>query len=90
MLSSVELYSTFTPMESLQTRFLRVILEVLDWASSAALRLKVGLLKVEARVWIPIFSFWLKLTFFLRGLTTLILQDSYHTNQSGGSVVGQT
>ena len=43
-------------------------------------------LKVEARAWLTIFNFWLKLTFQPIGLTPLVLQDNSHLGREQNTI----
>ena len=71
--------SSFIQLEVVQSKFVRAILQVPRGVSNAALRFEVGYLKVEARAWLAIFNFWLKLTFQPIGLTSLVLQDNHQS-----------
>ena len=44
--------------------------------ANVKLRLETGQIKIEARIWIAILMYWLRLSYLLIGLAPLILQDT--------------
>lgn len=45
------------------------------------LQLEIGVIKVESKVSLASINLWLKLTFYPQGLASLILQDSFESEQ---------
>ena len=64
-------------MEKLQTKFLKAILLLPTNASNAVVHLETGLVAIEARLWIIVLSYWLKLNHTNSGLAHLILKDNF-------------
>lgn len=64
-------------MEKLQSKFLKAILSMPTSASNALVRLETGLVTIEARLWITVLSYWLKLNHSNTGLAHLILKDDF-------------
>lgn len=58
-------FSNFAPLELVQSKFLRSVLQAPKCSSNATLRLETGLVKLEARVWATISTAGLKDPFFL-------------------------
>lgn len=67
-------------LERIQSKFLRAILEVPRDISNVKLRLESGQTKIEAKFWIAILSYWLKLCYLPAGLAPLVLQDTYKSS----------
>ncbi|ETE62417.1 hypothetical protein L345_11829, partial [Ophiophagus hannah] len=53
--------------------------EPLRYVSNIALRLELEIRRIEARIWIVIFNYWLKLPFNSTGLTSLINRDNFQS-----------
>ena len=62
--------------EKLQTKFLKAILLLPTNASNVMVHLETELVTIEARLWIIILSYWLKLNHANSGLAHLILKDN--------------
>lgn len=71
-------FTNINVLERVQSKFLRAILGVPRDVSNAKIRLETGQIKVEARIWINILSFWLRLLFNSEGIVALILKDDVH------------
>lgn len=66
-------------LESVQTKFYRSLLGLPTCVSNTAIRLEVGQLPINARIWILKIHFWLKLIFFPVGVAPLTLLDPFQS-----------
>nr|XP_016847415.1 PREDICTED: uncharacterized protein LOC107982573 [Anolis carolinensis] len=72
-------FSDFAPLETVQSKFLRSALQVPRCVSNAILRLETGFLRVEARVWMVILNYWLRLSLAPLGLAPLSMKDNFQS-----------
>ncbi|XP_053139871.1 39S ribosomal protein L19, mitochondrial isoform X1 [Hemicordylus capensis] len=73
-------YTNCTPLEIVQTKFLRSFLQIPRCVPNVILRMETGMPKMEARMWFSILSFWLRLSFFSTGLAHLIFIDKFNSS----------
>uniref|UniRef100_A0A803T0U9 ribonuclease H n=1 Tax=Anolis carolinensis TaxID=28377 RepID=A0A803T0U9_ANOCA len=72
-------YPNFAPLEQVQSKFLRSMMQVPRCVSNAILRLETGLVRVEARAWIATLNYWLHLSHSPCGLAPLTLRDEFQS-----------
>nr|XP_016853653.1 PREDICTED: uncharacterized protein LOC107983669 [Anolis carolinensis] len=73
-------FSDFAPLETVQSKFLRSALQVPKCVCNAILRLETGFLRVEARVWMVILNYWLRLSPAPLGLAPLTMKDNFQSS----------
>ena len=76
-------FTNYAPLEVVQSKFLRSALQVPRYVSNATIRLETGVLRIEARVWLAILNYWLRLVFFPSGLAPLTIKDDFQTTWKG-------
>ena len=71
--------SCFDPIERVQTKFLRAILEVPRCVTNAHIRLESGSLTMVNKITLASLQYWLKINFKLQGLNHLLLEDNFQS-----------
>ena len=69
--------SCFAPLERVQSKFLRAILQVPNCVSNAWIRLEMGIPRFESKIALASIQTWLKAHWTTKGLLPLILCDKF-------------